>query len=260
MSAVPVTKMHGSYNDFIVLDERIPRISNLALFAKTVCDRRGSVGADGVLVIGQSDRGDARMSIFNADGSQAEMCGNGARCVARYLSERGAADDLVLDTSSGAVKTSIISRNPFEVRVNMGNLRIETMNLPHYDALCVWAGNPHVILFEKGLDDIDLPAAADRLVRTGQFPGGINVHVAVKAGPNRLLVRHYERGVGVTMACGTGAVASAAAAVQRELVLSPVQVDVPGGRLVVEWSGKGDAFLSGPAVRVFETEIDVELK
>ncbi len=260
MSAVPVTKMHGSYNDFIVLDERIPRISNLPLLAKAVCNRRGSVGADGLLVISESDHRDARMSVFNADGSRAEMCGNGARCVARYLSECGAGDDLVLETSSGAVKTSIISREPFEVRVNIGNPRIEEMSLPHDDALCVWVGNPHIVFFEMGLDDIDLPAAADRLIGTGQFPAGINVHVAVKAGPQRLLVRHYERGVGATMACGTGAVASAAAAVHRELVLSPVQVDVPGGRLVVEWPGKGDAFLSGPAVRVFDTEIDVELE
>lgn len=257
MPSVPVTKMHGTYNDFVVLDQRIPRISNLPLFAKTVCDRRAGVGADGLLVITDSEHGDARMSIFNADGSQAEMCGNGARCVARYLSESGGGDDLVLETSSGAVKTSIISREPFEVRVNVGKLRIQPMNLPHEDALCVWVGNPHVVVLQAGLDDLDLPALGKRLAATGQFPDGINVHAAVKAGPHRLQVRHYERGVGATMACGTGAVASAAAAVYRDLVLSPVEVQVPGGRLLVEWPGNGDAFLSGPAVRVFDTQLDV---
>jgi len=259
MPAVPVTKMHGTYNDFVVLDERIAQIADLSLFAKMVCDRRGSVGADGLLVIGTSSSGDARMSIYNADGSQAEMCGNGARCVARFLSESGAGNELVLETVGGAIKTSVIARDPFEVRINVGKVRIEPVQLAGIEAVCVRIGNPHVVVFQTGLDDVDLAALAGRVNASGQFPDGVNLHVAVKAGPQRLVVRHYERGAGATMACGTGVVASAAAAVHRQLVVSPVEVEVPGGRLMVEWAGQGDAFLTGPAVRVFDTTIDVPL-
>lgn len=252
--------MHGTYNDFVVLDERVSRISDLPRFAKAVCDRRGGVGADGVLVINESDHADARMSIFNADGSQAEMCGNGARCVARYLSESGAGDDLVLETSTGAVKTSIISRDPFEVRVNVGEPIIEALTPPYEDTFYVGVGNPHVVVLQTGSDDVDLPALARRLILSGRFPAGINVHAAVKAGSDQLRARHYERGAGATMACGTGAVACAAAGVFRGLVASPVEVRVPGGRLLIDWPGHGDAFLSGPAVRVFDTRIDLMLE
>ena len=254
MHAVPITKMHGAYNDFIVIDERIARIDDLPSFAKTVCNRRGSVGADGVLVISACERADVRMSIFNADGSQAEMCGNGARCVARYLSELGAGDNLVLETAAREVQTSIVSRDPFQVRVNLGVPRVEEMTVPDCDCLCVWVGNPHVVALQPQLREADLPGLAQALAATPQFRNGTNVHAAVKIGTHQLEARHYERGVGPTMACGSGAVASAAAAISRNLVRSPVEVQVPGGQLLVEWEG-GDAFLTGPAVRVFDTEL-----
>ncbi|MDQ6826002.1 MAG: diaminopimelate epimerase, partial [Candidatus Eremiobacteraeota bacterium] len=181
MSAVPVTKMHGAHNDFVVIDLRRRHTIDLPRFARTVCDRRAGVGADGLLVIGASVHGDAQMMVYNADGSQAEMCGNGARCVARYLSEAGAGDSLVLETASGSIHTWIESRDPFNVRVNMGAPKFEPISLPYAEGVYVSLGNPHVVIFETDLDALDLAAVAEKLHADEQFPAGINVHVAVKA-------------------------------------------------------------------------------
>nr|MDQ6930584.1 diaminopimelate epimerase [Candidatus Eremiobacteraeota bacterium] len=159
-----------------------------------------------------------------------------------------------VETLAGVIQTSVVSQSPeYGVRVNMGNPKFAKNDNAQADIAFVSLGNPHVVLFVKALDDVDLDVMGAQYNR--QIPGGANVHVVVKAGPSRLLVRHFERGAGRTMACGTGAVACAAAAIARGEVSSPVEVNVPGGRLVVEWDGKGEAFLTGPAVRVFDTTV-----
>lgn len=255
MPLVPVTKMHGTRNDFVLVDERTERISDFSQFARAVCDRRTGIGADGVLVILPSASGDVRMRIFNADGSEAEMCGNGVRCVAAYLHEEGGPAELRVQTLAGIIQTTVTSQTPeYRVRVNMGRPAFTTHDGALADTAFVSLGNPHVVLFAGRLDDVDLDTVGPQY--DGRIPGGANVHVASKAGPSRLLVRHFERGVGKTMACGTGAVACAAAAILRGDVTSPVEVNVPGGHLVVEWDGSGEAFLTGPAVRVFSTMVD----
>ena len=256
MPLVPVTKMHGTRNDFILVDERTERISDYPEFARAFCDRHAGVGADGVLVILPSATADIRMRIFNADGSEAEMCGNGIRCFAAYLNEEGGLPDLRIETKAGVIKTQITSGAPdYNVRVNMGTPKFGKNDRPGDNVAFVALGNPHVVLFAKNFDDIDLDDVGPKYNQ--QIAGGANVHVVVKSGPSRLLVHHWERGVGGTMACGTGAVAAAVAAIQRGDVVSPVEVNVPGGRLIVEWEGEGDAMLTGPAVRVFETEIEL---
>ncbi|GAC1357360.1 MAG: diaminopimelate epimerase [Vulcanimicrobiaceae bacterium] len=256
MTFVPVTKMHGTRNDFVLVDERTARIANYPEFARLVCDRHAGIGADGILLVLMSQSADARMQIFNADGSEAEMCGNGMRCFARYLHDMGGPSDLRVETRAGVIETSIMSGPPnVTVRVAMGIPKFTKRETLSSDIIFVDMGNPHVVLFAKGLDDIELDEVGPKY--NAQEPGGINVHVAVKAGPSRLLVRHWERGVGKTMACGTGAVAAAAAAIQRGDVQSPVEVNVPGGRLVVEWDGSNAATLAGPAARVFDTKIDI---
>ena len=254
MPLVPVSKLHGTRNDFILIDERPQRLTNYSEFAKSVCERRTGIGADGVLVLLKSLNADVQMRIYNADGSEAEMCGNGIRCVARYLDEKGEGGELRIETKAGPIATKILARNPYSVRVAIGTPSVkkrENLN----NATFVSLGNPHVVLFAQGLDEYDLDEIGPKW--NAQEPGGINVHVAVKSGPSRLLVRHWERGVGKTMACGTGAVAAAAGAIVRGDVKSPVEVNVPGGRLVVEWDGAGEAFLTGPAEHVFDTEIQV---
>lgn len=251
--AVPVTKLHGTRNDFVLLDERQSRVSDYATLARFVCDRHAGIGADGLLVVLPSQTADVRMRIFNADGSEAQMCGNGIRCVARYLHEAGGESDLRVETLWGTVPTYVVraENGRYDVRVELGRPRIEAAN--GADSVEVWLGNPHVVLFPKALEEIDLEVVGPRLCSAA--PAGTNVHAAVPNGPHGLTVRHWERGVGMTLACGTGAAAAAAAAIFRGDVRSPVEVSAPGGRLIVAWDGAHDVSLTGPTVRVFDTEI-----
>jgi len=255
MPGVAVTKMHGAFNDFAVIDRRnaaeMPSPENLA---RQLCDRRGGVGCDGLLLIEPSSVADARMRIFNADGSEAEMCGNGLRCAARFLSESGAGKSFRIETAAGILAAEVLSAGEaYQVRTQIGVPRLEPRTLPFSNAAYVDVGNPHVVIFEKTLDSIDLIQTATKLQPS--FPAGVNVHVAVVTAPHRLDVRHWERGVGLTRACGTGAAACAAAAIRFGMAESPVEAHVPGGVLTIEWSGAGEAFLTGPAVRVFDANV-----
>jgi diaminopimelate epimerase len=252
MSGVAVTKMHGAFNDFAVIDRRTAaELTNPEDLARRLCDRRGGVGCDGLILIEASRGADARMRIFNADGTQAEMCGNGLRCAVRFLSEAGEGDRFRIETDAGVLAAEVLSAGEtYQVRTQIGTPRFEPRTLPFASAAYVEIGNPHVVIFERQLDAIDLKEVATRLQPA--FPGGVNVHVAVAVDPHRLDVRHWERGVGLTRACGTGAAACAAAAIRFGLAETPVDVHVPGGVLTVEWSSAGEAFLTGPAVRVFD--------
>jgi diaminopimelate epimerase len=257
---VSVTKMHGAGNDFIVLDQRLVHVDDLNAFARRYCERRTGIGADGLIAIEQSTSATVRMRTINADGTEAEMCGNGIRCAARWLEEAGDGDRCSFETTAGNIETEIVSRQPeYLVRVAIGMPRVAVTPLPFLDgARFVDVGNPHVVLLRKRPDDVDLTLVAERLQDPKFFETGTNVHVAAVRN-DALRVRHWERGVGLTMACGTGAVACAAAAIEAKLVSSPVDVFVPGGRLVVEWDGCGGAYLTGPAVRVFDTDVRVEV-
>jgi diaminopimelate epimerase len=250
MSPVAVSKMHGTLNDFIVLDERnSPSVGDVVAFARRACDRRGGIGADGLIVLLPSERAYARMRIINADGSEAEMCGNGMRCAVRYLCEHGEGERFKIETLAGIIGADVLERgDEYRIRINVGAPQFEHRALPFTDSAFVWVGNPHVVIFERSLDAIDL-------VSVGKQMSDVNVHVAVPVDRGRLDVRHHERGVGLTNACGTGAVACAAAAMKRGLVESPVEVHVPGGVLTIEWDGEGVAFLTGPAVRVFDARL-----
>jgi len=253
-----VTKMHGAQNDFVLLDARTAAPSDLAAFARWACDRRAGIGADGLLVLEASPNGDVRMRTINADGSEAEMCGNGVRCAARWLDEAGAGERMAFETAAGTIHTEVITRAPeYQVRVAMGTPRITSFVVPGFSEACfVDLGNPHVVVFSEDTGAVDLEALAERLQRDPRLPDGANVHVVTVEDSGALRVRHWERGVGLTMACGTGAVACAAVAIAQRNVISPVTVEVPGGRLTVEWDGCGDAFLSGPAIRVFDAEVE----
>ena len=245
--------MHGARNDFVVLDNRAHQLDDLTELAQAICDRRTGIGADGLLVIGSSDIGDVSMRVLNSDGSEAEMCGNGVRCVARYLDEKGEGGDLRVDTEAGIIETHVVERgDEYRIRVAMGTPVIERRA---GDETFVSTGNPHVARFRKRVEDVDIET--EGIDMQNQIPGGINLHIVAVEGPHELRVRHYERGAGVTMACGTGAVASSVAAIDRGDAKSPVTVHVPGGDLVIEWDGHGEAYMTGPALRVFDTEIDI---
>lgn len=255
---INVTKMHGARNDFVILDRRRAKVVDLANFARWACDRRAGIGADGVIVLESSAAADLRMRTINADGSEAEMCGNGIRCAARWFDEVQPRERITFETEAGIITTEIVARGEeYRVRVAMGTPVIDSLSLDGIGvAWFVDLGNPHVVIFVEDVDTVDLVALAERLQHDVRFPNGTNVHALALAGDNVLRVRHWERGVGLTMACGTGVVASAAVAMMRGLVRSPVEVFVPGGQLLVEWDGRGVAYLTGPAVRVFDTEID----
>jgi diaminopimelate epimerase len=257
---IPVTKMHGTRNDFVILDLRTAHLDDVASFGNWICDRHAGVGADGLIVLEPSGQADVRMRVINADGSEAEMCGNGVRCAARWLDEAGEGDAIRFETLAGIVETRVIAREPeYWVRVTMGTPRIAVTPVPFIDnARYVDLGNPHVVLLRKSVEDLELTMIANRLQAMPLFPNGTNVHIAAVEG-DALRVRHWERGVGLTMSCGTGAVACAAAAIDLGLLASPVDVFVPGGRLVVEWDRGSVAILTGPAVRVFDTEVRVEV-
>jgi diaminopimelate epimerase len=251
-----LTKMHGARNDFVIVDRRRGWRADLARFAKWACDRRGGIGADGVIAIESSNVAGARMRTINADGSEAEMCGNGVRCVARYLDERGESGLLAIDTLGGIVHTEVIERGDvYRVRVDMGAARVVSMNETEPQSAIVDTGNRHLVFFREEIDRFDLWAIGEAIQEEPAYPGGINVHLIEVEGRSTLRVRHYERGVGLTMACGTGAVASAVASIARGDVKSPVLVRVPGGELTVECNGDGHAFMTGPAVHVFDAQL-----
>ncbi|HLY01548.1 MAG TPA: diaminopimelate epimerase [Candidatus Cybelea sp.] len=250
-----ITKMHGARNDFVIVDRRRGGRVDLARFAKWACDRRAGIGADGVIAIESSNLAGPRMRTINADGSEAEMCGNGVRCAARWLDEAGQGAAITFETEAGPISTEIVSRgSEYAVRVAMGCPAITPLS----DGWFVDLGNPHVVLLRASIDDVDLKSVAEELQKDWQFTDGTNVHLAALQGPGAMHVAHWERGVGLTMACGTGAVACAAVAIANGTLTSPVEVFVPGGRLVVEWDGTGNAYLTGPAVRVFDTEVDFD--
>lgn len=254
---VALTKMHGARNDFAILDARAYRVAQLDALARRVCDRRTGLGADGLIVIEAPRTADVAMRTFNADGSEAEMCGNGIRCAARWLDEAGEGDRITFDTSAGAVRTEIVTREPvYLVRATMPAPHIVARSVEELgDATIVDTGNPHVVIFADGGSAVDVKMLGPRLQNDPRFPGGVNVHTVAVDNAHRLHVHHWERGVGTTPACGTGAVAAAAAAIDKGRARSPVEVIVPGGSLTVEWDGR-EALLTGPAVRVFDTVFD----
>jgi diaminopimelate epimerase len=259
---LPVLKMHGTENTFILVDERPAVLDDYAGLARRLCAHDGELGgADGLLVIRDAPGFAAEMQIYNADGTRAEMCGNGVRCVARYLAERGAGDQFRISTLAGPIEARVTSREPFEVCVDVGPVRFpndareETVTTAgstwsFYD---VSVGNPHAVIFVDDVNAVDVSTLGVTLNWLERFaPHGTNVHVVDIVDDATLRARHYERGVGLTQACGTGAVACAAAAVTVRGVTSPVTVIVPGGTLRVEWKPGESARLTGPAETIFE--------
>ncbi len=262
--ATPVVKMHGAENTFVLLDERPARFDDYAELARRVCDPSGPLdGADGLLVLHARAGFAAEMLIFNADGSEAEMCGNGVRCAARYLFERGAGERFTLATAAGPIGVAVVAADPFAARIDLGPVsfpggaREETIEaagtrLSFYD---VSVGNPHAVWFVPDVNAIDLATLGAALQRSERFPDGTNLHVVQQVDEATIRVRHFERGVGLTQACGTGAAASAAAAIALRGGRSPVAVLVPGGTLGVEWAPGSGAVLTGPAETIFARTI-----
>lgn len=252
-------KMHGLGNDFVVLDARaapLPAISRE--FAVAISDRMTGIGCDQLIVLEPDAAADLRMRIFNSDGGEVESCGNAARAVATLLGKPAR----VL-TGGGMIELEPLGAG---ARVNMGTPRfgwdqiplayaMDTQNMPvSWDGLetpsAVNVGNPHVVFFVEDSRAVPLDQLGPQIENDPLFPERVNVNVAHIAN-GEVHLRVWERGAGLTRACGTGACATAVAAVTRGLVQSPVTVHLPGGALEIAWDGMGDILMSGPATESF---------
>jgi len=238
--AIQFTKMSGSGNDFIIIDNRMQVIddSKKVDFVKRVCDRKMSIGADGVIFVENSDRADIKWDFYNDDGSSAEMCGNGGRCVARYAVEKGFAQpDLTLETVAGIIGAKVDGAN---VRVKLTapenlkqNLDVE-LNGTHYKIDSLNTGVPHAIIYSENVAENNVKEVGNGIRFHKAFaPSGTNVNFVEKVGDHNLKIRTYERGVeNETLACGTGTVASAILSSYKNLVRPPVKVETRGGEIL----------------------------
>lgn len=271
-AGVAFTKVHGAENDFVLVDTRRGAPTDLSDFARAVCPRRTGVGADGVLLVEEAPGYDARMRVFNADGSEPEMCGNGVRCVAAFLVRHGWAAGPVVRVVTGAGEVACEVLPGDEVEAVLAVPRFAGANLPAGGApgrpaalrfvgpggedrigLCLSMGNPHcVVALGEGeaVGSAPLDAIARAVDAAGAFPEGVNVEVCERTGIREIRVRVRERGVGETRACGTGASAAAVALLPPG---EPVTVHLPGGSLRVEWRGPGSPVrMRGPVRTVFD--------
>jgi diaminopimelate epimerase len=255
MISVPVVKMNGTRNEFVIVDARETAVADPAALARRVCDPATGLGADGLLVVRTSSQADAAVQIINADGSEAEMCGNGLRCIARYLDEHDGRASALVETAAGPIATRIVSREPYQVAETLGIPQLgPTHEVAGFTATPVDVGNPHVVIVVDDLAAIDIRSVGPRIERDPRYPNGTNVHFVQLDGA-LLRVVHWERGAGATAACGTGAVACAAVAIRTYGFRSPVHLAVPGGELRVEWTPGEPATLIGDAVREFATTV-----
>jgi len=265
---VPFIKMHGLGNDFIVLDARatpLPEPLGKGR-VRALADRREGIGCDQIILLEPSAAQDFCMRIFNADGGEVEACGNAARAVALLHGEPAR-----IETAGGAIALEPAKGG---ASVDMGEPRfgwdevplafpMDTAALPlAWDALerpaAINVGNPHVIFFVPDAGAVDLARLGPEIEHDPAFPERINVNVASLAGPGHIALRVWERGAGLTRACGTGACASAVAAIQRGLVPSPVRVSLTGGDLTIAWSPGETIRMTGPASEAFRGSFEWE--
>ena len=263
---IPFTKMHGLGNDYIYIDcfkTPVDTLPDLPTLADRLSCRRFSVGADGLVLILPSDVADARMRMFNADGSEGLMCGNAIRCVGKYLYERGLISpdtrEITVETGSGikALSLSVKDGKVDSVTVDMGCAEAgdEVICLTagkHYRLIPVSVGNPHRVCFVDDLSDVNVETEGGMLSAAAE--GGVNVEFAEKLDEVTLRMRVFERGSGVTLACGTGACAAVVAAVSRGICPpnTPVTVLLDGGALTVICTDGGTAYMIGGAEFVYD--------
>ena len=279
-------KMHGAANDYVYVDcFAEPEPADPAALAPRVSDRHRGVGGDGLILVTPSTRAAARMRMFNADGSESEMCGNGVRCVAHLVVARGRAPagPVTIETGRGVLTVLVRPTGPraSQVRVEMGEPLLAAADIPVegcgsgrvVDAACpalggeepwwqacgldprmtcVSMGNPHAVFYCRDVAQVPLELVGPRIERHPSFPKRVNVHFVEVLAPGHVRMRTWERGSGITLACGTGASAVCVAGVLTGRTAAHLAADLPGGRLELEWDGTGPVFMTGPAEEVFE--------
>jgi len=268
------TKMHGLGNDHIIIDLFKENIPDPGEFAARMCDRHFGVGADGLILVGPSDKYDFRMRVINSDGSEAEMCGNGIRCLARYVVETGLTDknEFVTESMRGPHTQKVFLDNGtfLGVRTSMGSPVLRRSLIPMtgkdseqvineefevdgklYNITLVNAGNPHCVVFVDNVNTVDLQSIGPKFEHHPLFPKRINTEFVQVLDRNNLRMRVWERGCGETLACGTGATASVVAAILNGLTFDTVAVHLAYGDLIIEWKDHKELYMTGDAHTVF---------
>lgn len=271
------TKMHGIGNDYIYVNCFEEEVPDLAKLVPRISDRHFGVGSDGLILILPSKVADCKMRIFNTDGSEAQMCGNGIRCVAKYVYDHKITQNnpLTVETLAGIKKIQLFTENGCvsKARVNMGKPGLMRSEIPMIGKetpvvneiltlnkdvscriTCVSMGNPHGVVFVDDLDGVDIEKYGPEIERHQAFPERINVHFVRIHNQNEVTMKTWERGSGITMACGTGASAVCVAGVLNKKTGRKVLAHLPGGDLELEWAEDNNVYMSGPATEVFKGE------
>ncbi len=285
------TKMHGISNDYVYVDCFSEHVDDPARTAVMISDRHTGIGADGLILICPSETADVRMLMFNADGSEAQMCGNGIRCVAKYSYEHGLvqaggeisvagqgtfSSSLRVETGRGILTLGLEVGEDDKVRrvcVNMGQPILAAKEIPagldtervvneaieidgrEYSMTCVSMGNPHAVFFCDDADEVELERIGPMIENHELFPERFNAHFVKVEGPGQITIRTWERGSGITLACGTGACACAVAGVLTGRTERGVLAHLPGGDLELNWCEDDNCvYMTGPAVEVFSGE------
>ncbi len=274
------TKMHGLGNDYVYVNCLAECVREPERIARRISDRHFGVGSDGLILIGPSEKADFKMEIYNADGSRAEMCGNGIRCLAKYVYEHKLTDkkELLVETLAGIRRLWLqtAEEQVEQVTVDMGYPILQADKIPiisensrviqekitihqtEYRMTGVSMGNPHAVVYVNRVKGIDIRRMGPEFEYHGRFPKRVNVEFTEVTDRNHIKVRVWERGAGETLACGTGACASAVASVLNDLTERQVTVKLEGGELTVLWSEEdGKVYMTGPAVTVYDGEIKV---
>ncbi len=270
------TKMHGLGNDFILIDSRELKLDNLPELSRRLCNRHFGIGADQILLLDNSKSADFKMRIFNADGSEVEMCGNGIRCFAKYIWDRKLSDKKVLmvETLAGIMKPEKVDDNM--IKVDMGEPRFRPQEIPvnidhqppvvdyplriyktEFKITCVSMGNPHAVIFVDDLKKLSVSQIGPLIENHSIFPKKTNVEFVEVLNDKEINMRVWERGAGETMACGTGASAAVVAANIKGLTSKSVLVHLSGGDLFIEWAADNHVYMKGSAVEVFEGIIEI---
>ena len=271
------TKMHGCGNDYVYVDCTKDMLKNPSAAAQAVSDRHFGVGGDGLILICPSDKADFRMAMYNADGSEGAMCGNGIRCVAKYVYDKGLTDKtrITVETKAG-VKTLDLTVEQGKVslvKVDMGLPNCNSEAIPvlglgdfvvgrsvnvagrDWTMTCVSMGNPHAVVWVDSMNDLPLEELGPQFEHHPMFPDRVNTEFVQILNDHEINMRVWERGSGETLACGTGACASVAATYLNRLTGSDVLVHLRGGDLMIEIGDDGHIYMTGPATTVFEGEI-----
>lgn len=280
MDRLKFTKMHGAGNDYIYINCFEETVKNPEKLAIKVSDRHFGIGSDGLILISPSDKADFKMNIYNADGSEGMMCGNGIRCVSKYVYDNGMTDkdEITVETRSGIklIKMNVENGKVVSARVNMGEPILEAEKIPtkfdgenvirqkltigekEYEVTCVSMGNPHCIVYVDDVKNIDLEKIGPKFENNEMFPERINTEFVHVVSDTELDMRVWERGSGETLACGTGSCAVTVASVlcgycKRN---TEIKINLLGGTLTDIWTDGGDVYMTGPAATVCTGEIE----